>query len=250
MLVVRPMTPCPWLQGTDELLLLAKRDAARLDAECDKLREELVNVRIAREGHMNALIYDIEIKRAIPPRDGPLELGIQYCAGWHDHANMGISVIGAYDYAIGRYRVFCDDNKAEFFEAMESADLLVSFNGLGFDDKVIRACWFSAFHPGAKSYDLLNEIWHAAGLEPTFNYHTHSGYGLDAMCEANFGRRKTGNGALAPVLWQQGKIGATIGYCLNDITLTKMLFDRALLGEPLVSPKDGSTLRLTAPPCR
>ena len=43
------------------------------------------------------LICDIEIVNAIPDRNKPNEPGIEYCAGWNDHANMGVSVIGAYD---------------------------------------------------------------------------------------------------------------------------------------------------------
>lgn len=197
---------------------------------------------------MKALIYDIEIVNAIPLRKEAPIYGISYCAGWQDHANMGISVIGGYETDTGRYRVWCADNREEFFEVADKAELLVTFNGIGFDDKVIRACWSNDFDPGQKSYDLLVEIWRAAGLGPTFDYRTHGGYGLDAMCEKNFGLRKTGNGALAPVLWQQGKVGQVIDYCLNDIRMTAPLFDCAVIGQPLMDPNnEGEMLYLLDP---
>ena len=195
----------------------------------------------------NSLIYDIEIVNAVPDRRGERVEGIQYCEGWHDHAGMGISVIGAYDYAESRYRVFCADNFAEFLALCAARAPLVSFNGIGFDDKVINAEMGPdiGVMPPSFRYDLLAEIWRADGLDPTFGGNSHTGYGLDATCEVNFGIGKTGNGALAPVLWQQGRVGEVIDYCLNDIRITKRLFDHAVvLGEPIVLAKTGESVRL------
>jgi hypothetical protein len=41
---------------------------------------------------------------------------IQYCGGWRHFEGMGISCIGAYDYAEDRWRVFTWDNRDEFAE--------------------------------------------------------------------------------------------------------------------------------------
>ncbi|RQZ17261.1 hypothetical protein DIE15_12370 [Burkholderia sp. Bp9031] len=195
----------------------------------------------------NSLIYDIEIAKAILGRGETRVDGIQYCDGWHDHAGMGISVIGAYDYAESRYRVFCRDNFEEFFALCADRAPLVSFNGIGFDDKVL-ACesgFTDGFFPDVTRYDLLAEIWRAAGLDPTFGGNSHTGYGLDATCEVNFGIRKSGNGAHAPIAWQQGRIGEVIDYCINDIRLTKRLFDWAVIhGEEIALAKTGESVRL------
>lgn len=194
----------------------------------------------------NSLIYDIEIAKAILGRGETRVEGIQYCDGWKDHAGMGISVIGAYDYAESRYRVFCADNFAEFLDLCAKRAPLVSFNGIDFDDKVINATLDPyGTMPGSFRYDLLAEIWRAAGLDPTFGGNSHTGYGLDATCEVNFGIRKSGSGAHAPIAWQQGRVGEVIDYCLNDIRLTKRLFDHAVvLGEPIVLAKTGASVRL------
>lgn len=196
-----------------------------------------------------ALVYDIEIVNAIPDKTGARDPGFDYCEGWHDHANMGISVIGAYDYFEDRYRVFCWDNFDEFFTLAAARAPLVTFNGIGFDDKVI-ACQpgcLGTFLPDAVRYDLLREIWVAAGLSPTFGGKSHGGFGLDAMAYENFGTRKTGNGALAPMLWQRGQIGKVVDYCLNDVLLTKMLYDRVLAGLWLRNPKTGTKLTMRNP---
>ncbi|CAB4223480.1 hypothetical protein UFOVP1670_72 [uncultured Caudovirales phage] len=192
---------------------------------------------------MRAIIYDIEIKKAIPDRNGKRLDGIEYCEGWQDHANMGISVIGCYDYVEDRARVFCDDNMGDFYDLCDSRDLLVGFNNIPFDNAVIDANHGGKIMPEDRCYDILREIWIAAGLPPTFDFKTHGGYGLDAMCERNFGTKKTGSGALAPVDWQQGRIGRVIDYCLNDIMLTKQLLDNIISGhQPLVDPKTGKPL--------
>jgi hypothetical protein len=195
---------------------------------------------------MRALIYDIEIKKGILGKGEEALAGYEYCAGWHDHANMGISCIGAYDYAEDRYRVFCEDNMHEFSEALDKADKIVGFNSVAFDNAVIAACWAPVCKLPvgwqAKSYDLLVEIWRAAGLSPAFNYKTHGGYGLDAVCERNFGTKKTGDGAKAPIFWQRGMIGNVIDYCLNDVRLTKQLLDKVQSNAPITCPKTGKAL--------
>jgi len=191
---------------------------------------------------MEALIYDIEIVKAIPNKDGSKLAGIEYCAGWQDHANMGVATLCAYDYKDDRYRVFCKDNLADFIELAKDR-MPVGFNNIAFDSKVLNAV--TPFDETGQ-YDLLVEIWAACGLGPTFNFKTHGGFGLDIMCETNFGTKKTGHGALAPVDWQRGNIGAVIDYCLNDIKLTKQLFDEVLAGRDIKNPK-GGTLMLRCP---
>jgi len=197
---------------------------------------------------VRALIYDIEIKKCIQGRHEPHRHdGMEYCEGWHDHANMGISVIGAYDYVEDRTRVFCDDNIADFLDLCDDRDVLVGFNSIPFDNATIAATLNIPPFSEAKCYDLLREMWSAAGLPRAFDSKTHGGYGLDATCEKNFGSRKSGNGEMAPVLWQQGKVGKVIDYCLNDIRMTKQLFDRVLIDGTLISPKTGAPLMMRQP---
>lgn len=197
---------------------------------------------------MRALIYDIEIKMAIQGRhEQQRREGIDYCAGWHDHANMGISVIGCYDYVEERTRVFCDDNIGGFLDLCQDRDVLVGFNSIRFDNPVIAATYQVPIIPEELCYDILREMWAAAGLGPDFDGKTHGGYSLDETCAKNFGTRKSGNGELAPVLWQQGEIGKVIDYCLNDIRLTKQLFDRIVKVKHLRSPKTGLELLMREP---
>ncbi len=194
------------------------------------------------------LIYDIEIKKAIPERNGNRIPGIEYCDGWDDHANMGIACIGAYDYQEARYRVFCDDNRDEFLDLLPHRTL-IGFNNINFDNAVLATTYGRDLGPDSdlKFYDILQEIWKACGFGTEFNASTHAGYGLDACCKANFHTGKTGYGGTAPVQWQQGKIGAVIDYCLNDVFLTKQIMDSILEKGGIINPKTRTFLELPKP---
>lgn len=193
----------------------------------------------------SAIVYDIEIIKGICGKGETKISGIEYCDGWHDHANMGISVIGAIDCRSGRPRVFCKDNFAEFAALVGECEVAVSFNGVGFDNKVLAH--EGIIVPPEKNYDILREAWVAAGLSPEFQYPSHIGYGLDAFSMRNFQTNKTGHGELAPVKWQRGEIGSVIDYCLNDNLLTKALFDKILMVGELDSPRQNKALKMRAP---
>lgn len=45
------------------------------------------------------LIYDLEIKKAILHKHAQKIEGINYCGWWNDYLNMGIFVVGVYDYS-------------------------------------------------------------------------------------------------------------------------------------------------------
>ena len=177
------------------------------------------------------LIYDCEIIKAIrDPKKVDLA-HIEYCNGWDDYENMGISVIGVnfiseYGDSIFNYNV---NNNSDlglkgFQYGLNIADVLVGFNNQSFDDKLLKANGF-VIHESIINYDLLAEIWEGAGLGREFVYPTHAGFSLDAICKANGVGEKSGDGANAAILWQKGKRQEVIDYCENDIKLTRKLLD-------------------------
>lgn len=182
------------------------------------------------------LIYDTEIVNAIPNKKEPLIEGINYCKGWTDYQGMGISVIGVYDYYEDRYRVFTKDNFKEFQELVENRDLIVGFNSFKFDNSLCEAAGIKIAHK--KHYDILIEI--ARKVYPEKDKPYFKDCGLNNCCFANFNTEKSGHGALAPIQWQEKKYGTVIDYCLNDVTLTKKLFDLVLKNEFIKNPKDPS----------
>lgn len=196
--------------------------------------------------NLSYLVYDCEIIKAIPPKPNePYYEDIDYCKGWNDFAGMGISVIGAYSSITQRFHVFCADNFHIFQGMLDNHALIVDFNGHSFDRNLLTADHIT--FDNHKHFDILRAIWKAQGLDPDeFNPRTHGGYGLDAMARANLKNlTKSGNGALAPILWQRGQVGEVIDYCLNDVHITHELFQMILGTSGLVrNPKKPVSIQL------
>lgn len=191
---------------------------------------------------MDAIIYDCEIIKAIPPKNGAPQDNIEYCEGWRDFENMGISVIGVYDWQHDSTHVFLQDNLAGFINLIEDRSVIIGFNSIAFDNNLCLGAK-NIVVPRSKSWDLLAEIWVASGLPRTFRYPDSLGFSLDAVCQNNQLGLKSGNGAMAPVLWQKGLYGQVIDYCLRDVHLTRRAVELALAGQ-LKSPKTGEILEI------
>lgn len=188
---------------------------------------------------MKYILYDIEIIKAIPDKSPIPE--IQYCGGWNDHANMGISVIGfcqiltgdddpfavldtrdpLSSFAISKpdYLIGDEFGLAAFAKLANDADGVIGFNSRNFDDRVMLAVGY----PVATTYDLLEEVRIAAyGSADFLGAPKGYSYKLGKIGEAN-GHAKTGDGANAAIQWQNGEHRAVIEYCLNDVAITAQL---------------------------
>jgi hypothetical protein len=169
----------------------------------------------------SAIIYDCEIINCIPSKGEP-EDDLNYCRGWDDHANMGISCIGVYDYREDRYRVFLPDNLDEFRALIKEREHIIGFNSLSFDDALCRANNIDI----TTTYDLLRKVRRAAGEPEEYTQGVSSkGLSLGNLAQSNLGYGKSGNGALAPELWQRGHFGQVIDYCLQDVQITRKLLE-------------------------
>ncbi len=160
----------------------------------------------------NVVIYDLEIKKTIE----------QCTRGWASLDEMGISVGCLYDYRSSRYRIFMDDNLQELVDRLnEPNTLVVAFNHLQFDNQLLRASGY-ALKPDVDllHYDMLVVSRAGAGASKFAK-----GFRLDDHLQALGLPMKTGAGAMAPIWWQEGKIGTVIDYCLQDVYAEKQLFE-------------------------
>jgi DEAD/DEAH box helicase domain-containing protein len=161
-------------------------------------------------------VFDAEIKK-------PIE---QCSKGWQSHDEMGISVLVIFDYRTMRYRVFDDKNHEEALEILYGYDLVVGFNTVGFDWKLINATWPANRERRSRDYDILREIWIAQGLNPNeFVPQTHGGFKLDDVAADTLQMRKSANGALAPIMYQEGRWADLVDYCIEDVRIEKTLFE-------------------------
>jgi hypothetical protein len=196
---------------------------------------------------MNYLIYDLEICRAIPPKDPNARLlDIDYCGGWEDFENMGISciswaIVDGNDGGLISAEVYLwnDFSRLKFMEAISKNDNLVTgFNTKKFDDRLMAANGVTV----ASDFDILELIIEAAGQKGKPYWEQGYSYSLAKIGAAN-GIEKTGTGENAPILWQQNKIADLITYCLNDATIEAQTLAKLLAGE-LIDPNTNQKLKV------
>src|SRR6266496_1478705 len=165
------------------------------------------------------VVFDLEIKRPI-----------EKCSrGWQSHDEMGISCLCLFDYFTNRYRVFDDKSSLECLAILKHYDLVVGYNTVNFDWKVVNATWVKLSLNGArtsKDFDILREIWKSKGLNPDkFVPQTHGHLKLDDVAFETIGMKKTLDGATAPKYYEEGRIAEVIDYCLEDVRIEKTLFE-------------------------
>lgn len=194
------------------------------------------------------ILYDLEIIKAISEKSGLRVDGIEYCEGWHDHTNMGISVIGfcaiitnGKDMIIGDPSFVAGDYWGlQFFRKLANeSDGVIGFNTRGFDDKVLAAAGIEV----NTTYDLLEEVRLAAygSIDYQDSPKGHS-YALGKLAAAN-GLTKTGDGANAAIEWQKGLHKKVADYCMNDVLISAKILKRGIEGS-LKNPNAPGELRL------
>jgi len=155
------------------------------------------------------LVFDIEIEKSVDGKN----------ITWADKDKMGISVIGVYDYYDDNWEVYCYDNLKVLEKMFSERDIIVSWNGINFDIPVMEH-YGNFANAGCKHVDLMAEVKKRyVGRPPK------GALKLDSVAENTLGIKKSGDGALAPVLWQNKQYGELFSYCLRDVKLTKELYE-------------------------
>ena len=196
---------------------------------------------------VQALIFDCEIINCIPNSKEPNNPKYKYCNGWTDYANMGIATIGIAALHSPDTWFFAERGgvRLESFIRLMRSHFLIGFNSKNFDDKLFKSNGITL----STDYDVLEQIRIAAYGSPNWQDCPKGfSYSLDAITAAN-GFKKTGHGALAPQLWQDGKRQEVINYCLNDCLITKEILLMGMNGL-LKDPNTGNLLNLKPPKYR
>ena len=152
---------------------------------------------------MRKIFFDIETKS-------------DFGSGSFDPAAIELSLVGLFDSATGRYESFLEGELPNLWPILERADLLVGYNSEHFDIPILNR-----YYPGdlsrIKSLDLLKEVKQVLGRRLR----------LDSLAEATLGKKKIGHGADAVRWWKEGAIEKLREYCLEDVRLTKELYEYA-----------------------
>lgn len=178
---------------------------------------------------MRLITYDIEIAKPIDKVRG----------GW-DGAKKGLAGISSvvlFDSDTGRYHLFDGTTTEQCVEHLNRADLLIGFNCIEFDQPALEG--YSGKSIQKPSFDILQSIWSALGKK-------EKGYGLGLVAERTLGLAKSGDGESAPRLAAQGRWAELLDYNLNDVYLTKTLYEHIVMEGFIITPS-GDKLYLDSP---
>jgi len=132
---------------------------------------------------------------------------------------FGCGVI--YDGIIGDFFLFEEKDVKKFIQMLLEFDRLVSFNGKKFDIYILKP------YCSDEVFSLLLNKEHLDILEVIKN---KIGYmvGLNNVAYHTLGIKKTGFGADAPKLLQEGKVKEVLEYCKNDVHITNEIYKKLM----------------------
>jgi uncharacterized protein YprB with RNaseH-like and TPR domain len=165
---------------------------------------------------MRKIVFDIETKNFFND------------VGKHDPTLLDLALIGIYDSETNLYSSYLEEELTKLWPIMERADILIGFNSDHFDLPLLNK-----YYPGDLTkighIDILKEIKKAFGRRMK----------LDQLAEGTLGKHKIGDGADGINWWREGLVEKVRAYCLEDVLLTKELYDYARANNKLVFAEGG-----------
>lgn len=159
---------------------------------------------------MDTLVFDIETQNFFT------DPGV----GRDNFAALRISVVCAYSYDQDKYFSFEEGQMDEAAKLFSGAGRIVGFSSNRYDIPVLNLYFQKLRGPvpniwAMERIDLLEEIEAATGNRVS----------LSRLADANLGVRKDHHGSEAIALYREGKMAELKEYCLNDVKLTKEIYD-------------------------
>ena len=155
---------------------------------------------------MRAVTFDIETANWITD------------TGSNDPADLTIAIVCIHDSETGEYSSYLESELPKLWPILERADLLIGYNSDHFDIPLLNK-----YYPGdlskIKSLDIMVEVQKAMGRRLK----------LDTLAEGTLNDKKLdGKGGQSVVWWRNGEVEKVREYCIQDVKLTRDLFDYAL----------------------
>lgn len=154
---------------------------------------------------MRAITFDIE------------SVSDSMIRGRVDVAEQELTVVAIHDSLTGEFSSYFKEDLPLLWPVLEHADMLIGFNSDSFDIPLLNR-----YYPGdlshIRSLDLLSEVQKVLGRRIR----------LQSLAEATLGRGKSSDGLTAGAWWKEGKRDEVAKYCIEDVRITRELYDYAL----------------------
>lgn len=154
---------------------------------------------------MRAITFDIETANTLPT----------FSRG--DLGQLELALVAIHDSTTGEFSSYVKEELPKLWPILEEADVLIGYNSDAFDIPLLNR-----YYPGdlttIRSIDLMTEVQTALGRRLK----------LQSLAEGTLGRGKKGDGLQSVEWWQQGLIEKVREYCIEDVRLTREIYDYAL----------------------
>lgn len=154
---------------------------------------------------MREITFDIETSNILP------SLARQ------DVTRLDLAVVAIHDSETGEFSSYSQEELPKLWPIMELADTLIGYNSDSFDIPLLNK-----YYPGdltkIRSIDLMVEVQKVLGRRLR----------LQSIAEATLKVGKSGNGLDSVRWWNEGLHDKVREYCIQDVKITRNLYDFAL----------------------
>ncbi len=164
---------------------------------------------------MRKVVFDIETKNIFQD------------VGSNNSVDLDISVVGLYDYETNKFESFVEEEFEKMWPYFEKAETLITFNGNSFDIPLLNKYFLKSNRRDISkiySLDIFKEVKNTSGRWLK----------LDKIAEGTFGINKIGNGLEAVTWWRNGEVDKVRKYCLEDVKITKDVYEYAMKNKKLM----------------
>jgi len=153
---------------------------------------------------MNTIVFDLETQNTFDEAGGQEKLD-----------KLGVSAVGVYLYTKNEYICYTDKDKSELLKLFGEKCILIGFSSTKLDIPLL-------------SYFLDIDIFPYPRIDISDEIEIRTGrlIKLDDLAKLNLGISKTGKAIDAPRLYKEGKIEELKEYCLQDVKITKELYEK------------------------
>ena len=167
------------------------------------------------------IVLDVETQKAFEDVEG------------RKTRELGISVVGLYQSHLNQYTAIEEKDIKQLNSILGEFHLVIGFNIKSFDYEVLQP-YLNIPLAKLPTLDILEDIKNTLGHRVSLN----------SVAGATLGMKKTGDGLEAIHLYRTGQIEKLKSYCLNDVKLTKEVYEFGLQHQLLkYFARDGVTIK-------
>lgn len=142
--------------------------------------------------------------------------------GSNDPVALDISIVAIHDSKTNTYTSYAQEEFDDLWPIIEHTDILIGYNSDHFDIPLLNKYYVGDL-TAIKSIDLMKEVYNVLGRRLK----------LDNIAQTTLGEGKSGHGLQAGEWWKKGEVEKIRKYCIDDVRITKELYDYALQNSEL-----------------